>query len=184
MKHTQQFAQVESFHSFECHNPESLMQTEPIEDLDYQHDLWYDICHSVIDPNDIPSLQEQLDRGIPMNYEFLLHFMDRDHDLVKLILERNNFVHDWDGFASLMVYVARIQRFQFNNIHLGNLLFQHIVNCGISNEEIHYHMVDQQSDDSKDYGQGSGFDLEGFIFSFKPSSKATLLTPRHIDPGS
>lgn len=184
MKNTQKFVQVKSFHSFECHNPESLMPTEPIEDLDYQHDLWYDICHSVIDQNDIPFLQEQLDRGIPMNYESLLHFMDRDHHLVKLILERNNFVHDWDGLASLMVYVARIQRFQFDNIHLGNLLFQHMVNCGISNEEIYYHMVDQQSDESKDYGQRTSFDLVEFIFSFSPSSKITFAPPRHIDSGS
>ena len=114
-----------------------------------------------------------------MNYEHLLHFCESHSHIVRKILNRNNFVHDWKCVSSLLVSVARIQRFQFNNIELGDMLFEHAVNCGIEKDEIYYHMVDQQGDESDFYGIDD-FDLEEFVYSLKSTSENTLPKPRPI----
>lgn len=179
MKNTQISVCAESFHVYECHNPMSHISMEPIDELDYQHDPWYDIGYSIIEPSDLSVISEQLKQGIPMNYEHLLHFCESHSHIVRKILNRNNFVHDWECVSSLLVSVARIQRFQFDNIELGDLLFEHAVNCGIGKDEIYYHMVDQQGDESDFYGNDD-FDLEEFVYSLKSTSENTLPKPRPI----
>lgn len=183
MKNTQKFAHVDSFHFWEKHYPECSLTSpsEPLDHLHYHFDQWNEYYESVIEDSDIPILLEQLERGIPMNYRDLLHIAKDDHKLVKKLLKRNNFVCLTDNVSSLMVSVARLHRFCYENKKIGNLLFQHAVNCGISHNTIFWLMYDQQGSSGEDYGLDDDFDLNEFIVSFQPNCKAVLAKPRYID---
>lgn len=121
---------------------------DPFDHLEYNYDWYDDYYHSIVDESDIPLIMDQLDRGIPMVYDDLLHFVDDDIEIVKCILEKNNFVHGWSNEMSLLTYIGCQHRLRYQNKELGKLLLEHALNCGVTYERMvlfiweHYDDID------------------------------------------
>ena len=97
MTNTKRTIDVDSFHLYLKDYPNDIIFEDdlPLGNLEYQFEPSREIYYSVFNPADRLSLIEQLNQGVPLHYECLLHFIDRDFELVKLLVQRNNFVHDF-----------------------------------------------------------------------------------------
>lgn len=159
---------------------------EPFDHLEYNYDWFDDYYHSIVDKSDIPLIMDQLDRGIPMVYDDLLHFVDDDIEVVKYILEKNNFVHGWSNEISLLTFVACQHRLRYQNKGLGKLLLEHALNCGVTYERMvffiweHYDDINDNIEAYPELGQflqtseeededEISVDLWEFVNQFKPT---------------
>lgn len=165
---------------------------EPLDHLEYNYDWFDDYYHSVVDKSDIPLIMAQLDRGIPMVYDDLLHFVDDDIEIVKCILEKNNFVHSWSNEISLLIYIGCQHRLRFENKELGKLLLEHALNCGVTYENMvffiweHYEDLDDDLEaypELEKFHQICGEDEDGgstYLWEFVNQFKPTKVTNQEL----
>lgn len=162
-----------SFHIWEERNDDSEYDCKPRHGLEYQHDYINETHYSIVRADDIRLIQNQAANNVPIDFLSLLHFTDKDLVTVDYLLRLNNFRYGWLQPA-LMVFVARVQMFEFGNMMLGMLLFLHLFKQGMSVKQVYSEIAATDEFWLDEMEEDGEFDMMKFLRKFK--NKASKLS--------
>ena len=119
---------------YDDYSPQDAQCYEASDDFRYQCDFANENFYSILEPQDVCEIMEQIRAGARLEINYLYHFTDGDADCVAEILELNAIEEHRDD----MLLVAACHRTHLDNPLIAELLIIHCLSKGDTVNEIVY----------------------------------------------